>query len=140
MSIAATSERNVAEEIVANDDVVLLGIAHQLHRAIVGEHVFEGDVREFRPVHGGDDLLPQHAGFHHVVLFRRGHLVAALARQIEGDAGNSLDLAGGVELGVDGPLLAVLEGDDLLRLTEIDATGELAHDQDVEILDQLALE
>ena len=68
------------------------------------------------------------------------HLVAALARQLEGDAGDALDLVRGVDLRVDGALLAVLQRDDLLGLAEIDAAGQLAHDQDVEALDELALQ
>ena len=47
---------------------------------------------------------------------------------------------GGVDLGVDGAPLAVLQRDDLLGLAEIDTAGEFAHDHDVEALDQLALE
>ena len=39
VSIAAHRERMIAEQIVGDDDVELLGLAHQLHRAIVGEHV-----------------------------------------------------------------------------------------------------
>ena len=45
-----------------------------------------------------------------------------------------------VDLRVDAAPLAVLERHDLLRLAEIDAAGELAHDDDVEALDHLALE
>ena len=71
---------------------------------------------------------------------RRGHLVAALAREIEGDAGDALDFEGVVDLGVDGALLAVAEIEDLLRLAEIDAAGQLAHDHDVEPLDHVALQ
>ena len=74
------------------------------------------------------------------MLFGRGHLVAALAREIEGDAADALDLVGVVDLGVDAALLAVAEIDDLLGLAEIDAAGQLAHDHDVEALDDLALE
>ncbi len=93
-----------------------------------------------RLVHLGDDLVPQHAGLHDVALLHGGDLVAPRARQLEGDAGDALDLVGVVDLGVDGALLAVAEVDDLLRLAEIDAAGELAQDQDVEPLDQLALQ
>ena len=87
-----------------------------------------------------DDLAPEHARLHHVELLGRGHLVAALAGEVEGDPGDALDLAGRVDLGVDGALRAVLQGHDLLRLAEIDAAGELAHDDDVEALDHLALQ
>ena len=84
--------------------------------------------------------MPEHAGLHDVALFHRGDLVAPLARQLEGDAGDALDLVGVVDLGIDGALLAVAEIGDGLRLAEIDAAGQLAHDHDVEPLDHLALE
>ena len=45
-----------------------------------------------------------------------------------------------IDLRVDGALRAVLERHDLLRLAEIDAAGEFAHDDDVETLDDLALQ
>ena len=86
----------------------------------------------------GHDLVPQHARLHDVALFHRADPVVAGARQLEGDAGDALDLVGVVDLRVDAALLAVAEVDDLLRLAEIDAAGQLAHDQDVEALDQLA--
>ena len=98
------------------------------------------DVGEFALVQGGDDLAPEHAGLHHIVLLGRGHLVAALAREIEGDAADALDFVGVVDLGVDAALLAVAEIDDLLGFAEIDAAGQFAHDHDVEALDDFALE
>jgi hypothetical protein len=61
----------------------------------------------------------------------------APARRRRGDA---LDLVGVVDLRVDAALLAVAEIDDLLRLAEIDAAGQFAHDQDVEALDHIALQ
>ena len=87
-----------------------------------------------------DHLVPQHAGLHHVALFHRGDLVAPLARQLEADPRDALDLVGVVDLGIDGALLAVAEIGDGLRLAEIDAAGQLAQDDDVEALDHLALE
>ena len=82
----------------------------------------------------------KHAGAHDVALFGRVHLVAALAGKVEGDLGDALDLVRRVDLRVDGALLAVLERDDLLRLAEVHAARQLAHDHDVEALDQLALQ
>ena len=67
-------------------------------------------------------------------------MVLARARQLEGDAGDALDLERVVDLRVDAALLAVAEIDDLLRLAEIDAAGELAHDQYVEAFDHLLLQ
>ena len=85
-------------------------------------------------------LVPQHARLHDVALFHRGDAVLARARQFEGDAGDALDLERVVDLRVDAALLAVAEIDDLLRLAEIDAAGQLAHDQDVEAFDHLLLQ
>ena len=99
------------------------------------------DVREFAlRAPAVIDLVPQHARLHDVALLHRGDLVAPLARQLEGDAADALDLVGVVDLGVDGALLAVAEIGDGLRLAEIDAAGQLAQDHDVEPLDQLALQ
>ena len=46
----------------------------------------------------------------------------------------------GVDGRIDGALLAVLERDDLLGLAEVGAARQLAQDQDVEPLHELALE
>ena len=85
-------------------------------------------------------LVPEHARLHDVALLHRGDLVPPRPRQLEGDARDALDLEGVVDLRIDGALLAVAEVADLLRLAEIDAAGQLAQDQDVEPLDQLALQ
>jgi hypothetical protein len=62
------------------------------------------------------------------------------AGQFEGDGGDALDLVGVVDLRVDAALLAVAEIDDFLRLAEIDAAGQFAHDQDVEAFDDVRLQ
>ena len=91
-------------------------------------------------MNGSDDLIPQDAGAHDVALFGGVDLVAALACKIEGDAGDALDFARRIDGGVDGALLPVFEGHDLLRRAEIGAAGQLAQDQYVEALDMLALQ
>ena len=78
--------QHVAEQIVGDDDVELLRLAHQLHGAIVGEDVVERDVAVALVVHVGDHLVPQHAGLHHVALLGGVHQALALAGEIEGDA------------------------------------------------------
>ena len=57
----------------------------------------------------GHHLVPQHARLHDVPLLHRRHLVPPRAREVEGDAGDALDLVGVVDLRVDGALLAVAE-------------------------------
>jgi hypothetical protein len=102
--------------------------------------VLQLDVLGFRRMHRRHDLVPQHAGLHDVALFGRVHLVLALAREVEGDAHDALDLVRRIHRRVDGALLAVLQRHDFLRLAEVGAAGQLAQDQDVEAFDQLALE
>jgi len=63
-----------------------------------------------------------------------------LAREVECDPRDALDLIGVVDLGVDGALLAVAEIGDGFRLAEIYPAGEFAHDHDVEAFDHLALQ
>ncbi len=117
-----------------------LGVAHQLHPERVGELVLQRDVGIVAVAHGGDHLVPQHARFHHVALVRRAQPPVALARQLEGDAADALDLVGIVDLRVDRPLLPVAEVADLLGLAEVHAAGQLAHDHDVEAVHHLPLQ
>ena len=133
---------HVAEQVVGHDHVELFRPAHELHAAGVGELMFERHVLEFTLVQRDDDLVPEHAGLHHVALLHRGDLVELLARarELEADAGDALDLVGVVDLGVDGTLLTVAEVGDGLWLAEIHPARKLAHDDDVEPVDQLALE
>ena len=67
-------------------------------------------------------------------------LLPRFPRQIEGDARDAVDLAGVVDLGVDARASGHCRVGDLLRLAEIDAAGQLAHDDDVEPLDHLRLQ
>ena len=91
-------------------------------------------------VQAGDHFVPEHAGLHHIALFRGRDLVAALARELEGDPSDPLDLIGVIDLGVDAALLPIAEIDDLLRLAEIDPAGQFAHDHEIEPVDKLALQ
>ena len=94
----------------------------------------------FGRVDAGDHLVPQYARLHHVALFGRGDLVAAGRGQLEGDAGDALDLVGVVDLRVDAALLAVAEVGDGLGFAEVDAARQFTDDQDVEPFHHLALE
>ena len=132
--------QHVAEQVVGDDHVILLGPAHELHGAIVGQDMFERGAWILGLVHGAHHLVPQDARLHDVALVGRRHLVAASCREIEGDAGDAGDLVRRVELRVDGALLAALQRDDLLGLAEIDAAGQFAHDDDVEAFHHLPLE
>ena len=84
----------------------------------------------------GDDVLPELEGLEHVGLVDAGQPLAALARRLEGDVGDALDLRARVAHRVEG-LLGAGEGAvgraaPAARLAEVDVAGELADDQDVE--------
>jgi hypothetical protein len=59
--------------------------------------------------------------------------------QVERDARNAVDLVLAVHVGIEAAAL-VVDGLDAARLTEIDAAGQFAHDQDVEVGHQLRLQ
>ncbi len=138
--MAATSERISPNKIVGDDHVILLGPAHELHGAVVGEHMFKGHIGIAFGLNAGDDFVPQHTGFHHVALFSRGYAVLAGAGEFESDAGDALDFIGVIDLRVDGALLAVAEIGDGFWFAEINAAGQFAHDQDIKAVDKFALE
>ena len=83
------------------------------------------DVRCVRLVCLGYDLIPKHASHHDIALFRRVHLVAALASQIKSNFGKSFDFRGRVERRIDRTLLTVLQGDNFLGFAKVGATGQL---------------
>src|SRR3546814_1823385 len=78
--------KDVAEQVVGDHDVELLGIANDLHRRVVRQDVLQPDVGIVASVQVGDDFSPQQSRIHHVGLFGAGHLVAAAAGQFEGHA------------------------------------------------------
>jgi hypothetical protein len=84
--------QEIAEQVVGDDHVELLGPAGQLHRAGIGIHVRQLHIRILAVVHFLHHLAPQDARFHHVGLFHRADLVVALPRQAEGGAGHAGDL------------------------------------------------
>jgi hypothetical protein len=83
---------------------------------------------------------PEAAGLHDVRLLDAGHLVAALARQLEGHARDAGDLVLVVDLGVEAARLPSGSVVDAARLAEIDAARGLAHDHDVEAAHQIGLQ
>ena len=79
----------------------------------------------------GDDIAPQLRHFQHVGLVHGGDLVAALDGEIERHASNADDLPLVVDVRIDAPATAVIEGD-AARFAEVDAAGEFADDQNVQ--------
>ncbi len=78
-----------------------------------------------------DDLAPQPGRLEDVRLVHAGHLRAG---ELEADARDPLDLALGVDAGVVRGVAVEA------AVAEVDAAGQLAHDQQVGALDPLALE
>ncbi len=121
---------DVAEHVFAEHDVELLGPADELHGGVVDVEELELHVGILRG-DGLDRLAPEQAGLEHVGLVDDGDELAAQTRGLEADVGDALDLVRVVDHRVDG----ALAGRDALRalgIAEIDAAGQLAHDEDVE--------
>ena len=122
-----------------DDDIKEPGVTEQLHGGVVDVHVAQLDVGVLLP-HSDHDLLPQLADLQHVALVHRTQPLAALAGGLKRDAGNALNLGLGVHVGVEADAVTLLVDAEAARLPEVDPADELAHKQDVDALDQLALE
>ena len=131
---------HVAEQIVGDNHVELLGPAHELHAERVSEHVIELHIGIFALVQSVGDFMPQDAGLHDVALFRRGDFVVALAREFKRHTADALDFVSVIDLRINAALLAIAQIDDFLRLAEVNAARQFAHDHNVEALDNLALQ
>ena len=116
----------------------MLGGADELHGAVVHVDVLKLDIR----IALGDvnhDPPPELGGFEHIGLVHRRDFAASFAGGFERHFGDAPDLGRRVHLGVDA-FLTFRGLLDALGFPEIDAARELAHDQDVEPLDDLAFE
>ena len=140
VSCAASSDSTSPNRLSVTITSILLGIAHQLHGAIVGQHMGELDIGKFRLCTSVTTSRHKHARHHHIGFLRRGDALAAQPRQLERDARDAVDLAGRIDLRVDGALLAVRQGGGFLGLAEINPARQFAHDQDVEARDDLRLQ
>ena len=143
VSIAASSERMSPNMLPVTITSNFFGALHQLHRRVVDVHVVELDVG-ILGVHLGDDVAPELEGLEHVGLVDAGQLLAALARGLERDVRDALDLRARVAHRVEG-LVGALEravgrAAAAARLAEVDVAGQLADDQDVEPGDELGLQ
>ena len=111
------------------------GFAHDLHRGVVDIEMGQLDVGKFRRVQCDDFLAPQHAGLEHIGLVDRTDPALSRARQLEGCPRHAANLVGGVLLGVETAALPVGKRFDAARLAEIDAAGEFADDDEVDIFE-----
>ena len=129
--------KHVTEQVVGNDDIELLGPAHELHATGIRKHVGQFHIGIFFLVRRRYHLIPQNARLHDIAFFHGTDLVAAGPCQFERHTGNPLDFIGVVNLGIDCPLLAIAKIGDRLGFAEINAARQLAHDQDIKPLDHI---
>jgi len=118
----------------------LLGVADELHGAVVGENQFELDIGGVGLVGRNRDVAPKDAGLHDVPLGCHVHLARTLAGEIAADSDDALDFGGCVDGGVDAALFAILKGDDFLGLAEVGAARQFAKNENVEALDEFLLQ
>ena len=111
-----------------------------MHGAIVGQDMVELYIAIVSLMDVGDNFIPQQAGFHNVAFFSGMHFFAAFFRELEGHTGNALNFISVINLRIDRAFLAVFQVDDLFGFTKIHTARELAHNEDIEALDQLLLE
>ena len=100
----------------------------------------ELDIGKFRFVQRDDFLAPQHAGLEHVGLVDRTDLVPSRPRQLESGTRDAANLIGGVLLGVEAAALPVGERLDAARLAEINAAGQFADDDEIDVPEHAGLE
>jgi hypothetical protein len=100
----------------------------------------ELDIGEFGSMESDDFLAPQHAGLQDIRLVYRTDPPLSRARQFESGARHAADLIGGVLLGVETATLAIGELFNAARFPEIDAAGEFADDDEVDIPKHTGLE
>ena len=131
--------QDVAEHVVGDHHVELLGRAHQLHGGVIHVHMGKLDVRVVLR-HLFHHFPPQLAGGENVGLVHRAEPVVAYAGHVETDAGDTTDFALAVRQGVVGLALAVLQHALLAGLAEVDAAGQFADDEDVQPGDHFRLQ
>ena len=124
--------QDIAEHILGDDYIELGGVLHDLHRAVVHEHLAVLHIRVLglQPVHHG---TPQAAGVQHVGLVHAAQLFAALAGGLEADAANALDLMLCIGHGVHGLFFAVFQRVGLV-IAKVHAADQLPHDDKINAL------
>ncbi|MNN05255.1 hypothetical protein D3C81_1180090 [compost metagenome] len=131
--------QDVTEHVVRHHHVELLGRTHQLHGSVVDVHVAQFNVW-IALGHVLDHFTPQLAGRQDVGLVHRAQLFATHSGHVEADAGDAADFAFAVGQRVVGLAFAAFEFTLATRGTEVDATGQLANDEDIQTRNDFRLE
>ena len=118
---------DVAEEVLGQDHVVGLRLGGEVHGEGVHELVREPDLLELRRLQLGDDTAPQLRRRQHVGLVHRDDAAVAPASELERPPCDPLDLLARVA--------ALVAGGVLLErfLAEVEAAGQLTHDDQVDV-------
>src|SRR5437870_5550862 len=90
--------------------------------------------------HGRHHLTPQLHGVEHVGLVYRTETLAALARRLEADTGNTANLRLRVTHGVETFALAAVQSMNPARLAKINVPSQFADDEDVQPRNHLRLQ
>ena len=126
--------QDVAEQVLGQDDVEIARSADQVHCGRVDQHVFECHIREFIAHQPCGHFAPQARSLQHVRLVDLRDVPATPAREAPGNASDALDLSHGIGTLVHGAVR-------LARLAaEIQAAGELAHEQQVHAVEDFGLD
>ena len=129
---------DVAEGVLADDHVVVLRVAYDLHRQVVGIDVLQLHVRVVRR-HLHRDLPPKAGRLQHVGLVHRGEPLAPSAGQLEAHAEDAHDLLLGVAQRID-PSATPRRAPAAFGLREVEPAGELSDHDHVHALKQRRLD
>lgn len=130
---------NIAEQVAGhNDTIQLTRVLNHEHGRGVNQVVTDLNLRELLGHDLGHDLAPQATGRKDVGLVQTpyGQRRVVLQSQVRGQAGDALDLGARVWLGVHCVPGAIV----LLPFTEVDATGQLTDDVEVDAAAHLCLQ
>ena len=120
--------QNVSEHVLGQNHIKLRGILHQLHGAVVNQHVGKLHIRVVL-CHLVHHRSPKAGGIQNIRLVHAGHLSSALARNVKGLHGDSADLIFIINQGVNRGAESVFHGGP--SFAEIQPSGQLPHDQQV---------
>ena len=122
--------QDVTEHVFAQHHVELRGLEHELHRAVVHEHVIQRHIGIIF-ADARDDFAPQNAVLQHVRLVNARQFLPAQLRGLERDVRDALDFRRGINHRVNRAKIAAAEVFGFFRLAEIHAAGQFAHDQNI---------
>ena len=130
--------QNVTEQVGRDQHIKLFRVSDELHGTVVHVHMAQLHIRIIA-MELVDHPPPELRGLEDIGFVHRRDATPPFASRFECDLGNASDLLGRVDLCIDASLSArnLL---DPFRLTEIDSSGQLPHDQQVKPFDDVSPE